>query len=152
MDLERRKPSGRERDGMAVKLLAKLREQLYSSHAFTRRRAASRLSWMQEDGLDILKEALLGETERGTKSAASYGLRKMQGRMKEMAFGVLQEGLKDKRSETREVCENALLVLAQKAPGKFPVAEKARARRAEIREIPARSPRDRRVPHRRTRG
>ena len=152
MNLERRKPSGRERDGAAVKLLAKLRDQLYSSHAFTRRRAASHLSWLQEDGLDILKEALLGETERGTKSAASYGLRKMQGRMKEMAFSVLQEGLRDKDIETREVCENALLVLAQKAPGKFPVAEKARGRRAEIREIPARSPRYKRVPQRRTRG
>jgi hypothetical protein len=147
MKLERRIPSGRERDGAAVKLLAKLREQLYSSHAFTRRRAASRLSWMQEDGLDILKEALFGETPRGTKSAATYGLRKMQGRMKEMAFGVLQEGLKDKDSETREVCENALLVLSQQVPGKFPVAEKVRERRAEIKEIPARSPRDRRVPH-----
>lgn len=147
MNLERRKPSGRETDGAAVKLLAKLREQLYSSHAFTRRRAASHLSWMQEDGLDILKEALFGETERGTKSAATYGLRKMQGRMKGMAFSVLQEGLKDKDRETREVCENALLVLAQKAPGKFPVAQKVRERRPAIREIRARSPRDRRVPH-----
>ena len=150
MDLERRKPSGRERDGTVVKLLAKLREQLYSSHAFTRRRAASRLSWMQEDGLDILKEALFGETPRGTKSAATYGLRKMQGRMKEMAFSVLQAGLKDKHIETREVCENALFVLSQQVPGKFPVAEKIRGRRPAIKEIPTRGPRDRRVPRRRT--
>jgi hypothetical protein len=107
---------------------------------------------MQEDGLDILKEALFGETERGTKSAATYGLRKMQGRMKGMAFSVLQEGLKDKDIETREVCENALLVLAQKALGKSPVAEKARKGRGEIREIPARSPKYRRISHRRARG
>lgn len=152
MKLERRKPSGRESDGTAVKLLAKVREQLYSSHAFTRRRAASRLSWMQEDGLDILKEALFGETPRGTKSAATYGLRKMQGRMKEMAFSVLQEGLKDKHIETREVCENALFVLSQKVPGRFPVAKQVRGRRAEIKEVPARSPRGTRIPHRRTRG
>ena len=147
MKLERRKPSGRESDGTAVKLLAKLREQLYSSHAFTRRRAASRLAWMQEDGLDILKEALFGETPRGTKSAATYGLRKMQGRMKEMAFGVLQEGLKDKHYETREVCENALLVLAQGTSGKFSAAGRIRERRSEIKEVPARSPRGKRVPH-----
>jgi len=152
MNLERRKPSGRERDGTAVKLLAKVREQLYSSHAFTRRRAASRLAWMQEDGLDVLKEALFGEAPTGTKSAATYGLRKMQGRMKEMAFSVLQEGLKDKHIATREVCKNALLVLAQRTPGKFSAAERIRERRPEIKEIPARSPRDKRVPHRRTRG
>jgi len=145
MKLEPRKPSGREKDQAAIRLLAKLREQLYSSHAFTRRRAASRLSWMQEDGFDILKEALLGETPRGTKSAATYGLRKMQGRMKEMALSILQEGLKDKHRETREVCENALFVLAQKVPGRFPVAEKIRGRRLEIREIRTKRSRGRTV-------
>lgn len=150
MKLERRKPSGREKDEAAIRLLAKLRDQLYSSHAFTRRRAASRLSWMQEDGLDILKEALFGETARGTKSAATYGLRKMQGRMREMALSALEEGLKDRHSETREVCENALFVLTRSAPGKFPVAEKIRRRRPEIKEIRVRSPRDKRVPQRRT--
>jgi hypothetical protein len=150
MKLERRKPSGREKDEAAVRLLAKLRDQLYSSHTFTRRRAASRLSWMQEDGLDILKEALFGETERGTKSAATYGLRKMQGRMREIARSVLEEGLADKHSETREVCENALFVLTQRVSAQFPVAEKIRKRRPEIKEIPAGRSKDKRIPQRRT--
>jgi len=152
MKLERRKPSGREKDGAAVKLLAKLREQLYSSHALTRRRAASRLSWMQEDGLDIFKEALFGDTTRSAKSAAAYGLRRMQGRMKKAAIDTLEEGLKHKDSEIRVVCENALLVLSTKSPGKFPIAEKVRGRASRIREIPRRGQKKSRIQGRRPEG
>jgi len=56
MRLEKRKPSGREKDEASIKLLAQLREKLYSEHVGTARRAAFNLSWMQEDGLEILKE------------------------------------------------------------------------------------------------
>ena len=53
-----RRQSGREKDEAAVKLLEKLQDQLHSSDASVRRRAAFNLSWMQEDGLEILKGAL----------------------------------------------------------------------------------------------
>src|SRR4030043_409283 len=108
MEIEKRKPSGREKDEASIKLLAKLKEQLYSQHASNRRQAAFNLSWMQEDGLEILKTALFGNFPITTKNAATYGLRNMHGRMKKMAIEVLQEGLKHTNSNTREVCRNAL--------------------------------------------
>ena len=94
MESERRKPSGREKDEAAVKLLGKLQDQLHSTDASNRRRAAFNLSWMQEDGLEILKDALYGAGSVTTKNAAAYGLRKMRGRMKNLALNVLREGLK----------------------------------------------------------
>ena len=51
-----RRQSDREKDEEAVKLLEKLQDQLQSSDASIRRRAAFNLSWMQEDGLEILKK------------------------------------------------------------------------------------------------
>jgi len=135
MRLEKRKPSGREKDQASVKLLEKLREQLHSSNSSTARRAAFNLSWMQDDGLDILKEALFGDAARRTKSAAVYGLRKMRGRMKKMALGVLSEGLKFSDSTTVEACQNALAVLKQKAHGKAASVRKGRHARFQIREV-----------------
>jgi hypothetical protein len=135
MRLEKRKPSGREKDEASVELLAKLREQLYSSNVSTVRQSAFNLSWMQEDGLDILKEALFGRSSRRTKGAAAYGLRKMRGRMRQRAEDVLVEGLKHPDAKTAEVCGNALIVLKR---GKTPGRSGKRPRRAkfEIREIP----------------
>ena len=92
MRLEKRQPSGREKDEASIELLEKLREELYSSNISTVRQSAFHLSWMQEDGLDILREALLGDTPRRAKSAAAYGLRKMRGRMKKKAEETLIEG------------------------------------------------------------
>jgi hypothetical protein len=79
MESERRKPSGREKDEAAVRLLEKLQDQLRSPDASNRRRAAFNLSWMQEDGLEILKAALYNAVPVTTKNAAAYGLRKMRG-------------------------------------------------------------------------
>jgi hypothetical protein len=135
MRLEKRKPSGREKDEASVKLLEKLREQLHSSNSSTARRAAFNLSWMQDDGLDILKEALFGNAARRTKSAAVYGLRKMRGRMKKIALGVLAEGLRCSDSTTVEACQNALAVLKQKASGKPAPVRKSRPARFQIREV-----------------
>jgi hypothetical protein len=139
MKLEKRKPSGREKDQAAVKLLEKLREQLHSSNSSTARRAAFTLSWMQEDGLDILKEALYGDTTRRTKGAATYGLRKMRGRMRKIALDALAEGSKHSDRETAHVCGNALAVLKQKSPRKSAPARKKRRAKFEIRDVSARS-------------
>jgi hypothetical protein len=142
MRLEKRKPSGREKDEAAIKMLAKLREQLYTSNISTVRQSAFNLSWMQEDGLDILKEALFGNASRRTKGAAAYGLRKMRGRMRKLAEEVLVEGLKHRDSKTAEICGNALIVLKRgKTKGKWsrrPKRRGGKAPRIEIREIPAR--------------
>lgn len=138
MNLGKRKPSGREKDQASVKLLEKLREQLHSSNPSTARQAAFNLSWMQDDGLDILKEVLFGDTARRTKSAAVYGLRKMRGRMKKIAFGVLSAGLKCSDSDTTYACQNALALLRHPAPGKFRPVRKKRPARFQIREVSAR--------------
>lgn len=147
MRLEKRQPSGREKDEAAVELLDKLREQLYSTNTSTVRQSAFHLSWMQEDGLDILREALLTDTPRRAKSAAAYGLRKMRGRMKKRAEETLVEGTTSLDRLTAEISRNALLVIkkgkaapkrstrpAGKHPGKF-----------EIRDVPGKD-RGRRQP------
>jgi hypothetical protein len=111
MESEKRILTGREKDEASIRLLEKLQEQLRSSDASNRRRAAFNLSWMQEDGLEILKEALIGSDLITTKNAAAYGLRKMRGRMKKMALEVLNQGLKHRDSSTRQVCSSALQLL-----------------------------------------
>jgi hypothetical protein len=111
MKLEKRKPSGREKDEAAIELLEKLRERLFSENVSAARLAAFNLSWMQEDGLDILKEVLCGDFPRTAKKAAAYGLRSMQGRMKKMATEVLTEGQKHSDRTTREACKKALFLM-----------------------------------------
>jgi len=138
MELEKRELSGREKDEASIKLLRKLGEQLYSSDASNRRRAAYKLSWMQEDGLDILKAALFGNCPAHTKNAAAYGLRKMRGRMKKMALEVLEQGLKHRDASTREICRNALQLLGQKVP-KESRPKKPPVSHLTIRDIPRKS-------------
>jgi len=134
MESERRIVSGREKDEAAIRLLEKLQDQLRSSDASNRRRAAFNLSWMQEDGLEILKNALFGNDHITTKNAAAYGLRKMGGRMKKMALEVLNEGLKHRDNSTKQVSRSALQLLGQKVPaGSTP--QKQAAKRSRIREI-----------------
>ena len=135
MKLDRRKLSGREKDARAIKLLAQLRDKLYSEHVPLARRAAFNLSWMQEDGLDILKEALFSHAGRRTKAAAAYGLRKMRGRMTEPSVEVLSEGLADPDRTTAEICENALSILENGVPAKPAAPQKAKTARFEIRGI-----------------
>jgi len=150
MELEKRELSGREKDEASIKLLRKLREQLYSSDASNRRRAAYKLSWMQEDGLDILQAALFGNCPAPSKNAAAYGLRKMRGRMKKKALEALQKGLKHHDTSTREICRNALQLLGQKVP-KEAIPKKPPVSHLRIREIPRKSSPRRRVVTRRTR-
>jgi len=148
MKLEKRQPSGREKDEASLQLLEKLREQLYSSNISTVRQSAFHLSWMQEDGLDILKEALLGDTPRRAKSAAAYGLRKMRGRMRKSAEEVLVEGSSHPDPATADISRNALTVIKKgKGAGKRPARPRGRPGKFEIKEIPGKE-RPRRQPQR----
>jgi len=134
MESEKRISTSREKDEAAIKLLEKLKEQLRSSDASSRRKAAYNLSWMQEDGLEILTEALTGHNQITTKNAAAYGLRKMRGRMKKMALEVLNQGLKHSDSATRQVSASALQLLGQKVPAGS-ATKKTTSRKTRIREI-----------------
>jgi hypothetical protein len=136
MKLYRRQPSGREKDERSIRVLEQLRERLYSEHVPTARRAAFNLSWMQEDGLEILREALFSGAARRTKAAATYGLRKMQGRMKGMALDVLQQGLEEPDGNTKVVCQRALALLNEKRDEKPRSGKAGRVRKVKIKEIP----------------
>ena len=135
MTLEARKPSGREKDEAAVELLGKLREKLHSQDISTARLAGYNLSWMQEDGLEILQEALFGNFSRTAKKAAAYGLRRMQGRMKKLAIEVLNGGLKNRDRTTRQACSVALSLLSGKGPPQKRSGSKPKPGRLKIREI-----------------
>jgi hypothetical protein len=110
MRLKKRVPSGREKDQAAIAKLEQLREKLYSENSSVARHSAFNLSWMQEDGYDILKEALFGSAPRATKGAAAYGLRKMRGRMRKGALALIEEGSKNSNIGTRQVCARALIL------------------------------------------
>ncbi|UCG47259.1 MAG: hypothetical protein JSU94_17425 [Phycisphaerales bacterium] len=135
MTLEARKPSGREKDQEAVELLGKLREKLHSEDISTARLAGYNLSWMQEDGLEILREALFGDFSRTAKKAAAYGLRRMQGRMKKLAVEVLREGQKHQDRTTRQACTTALSLMAGKPPPQKRSGSKTKSGRLRIKEI-----------------
>jgi hypothetical protein len=145
MKLDRRKPSGREKDERSIRVLEQLRERLYSEHVPAARRAAFNLSWMQEDGLDILKEALFSGATRRTKAAATYGLRKMQGRMKKMALDLLQRGLKGPDRNTKVVCERALALLNGTGDERSRSEKAARRGKVRIKDIPQKGGRRRGV-------
>jgi hypothetical protein len=151
MRVEQRKVSGRETSEAATKLLEKLRERLFFGDASARRCAAFKLSWMQEDGLDILKEILFkNDTPITAKYAAGYGLRSMNGRMKKMAAELLTEGLNHPNRSVREVCSHTLRLLTEKAEGITPSLAENRTHKFTIRDIPRKSPsptRLRRVRH-----
>lgn len=149
MALGKRKPSGREKDEAAVELLEKLRQRLYSSDPSIRRQTAFRLSWMQEDGLEILGEAIFGGSPRRIKYAAAYGLRSMGGRMKKLALSLLEQGSKHRNSDIREVCSGALSLLSQRAREKSRSKHKKKQKKFEIRELPSRT---RRISRTRKRG
>ncbi|HUT29527.1 MAG TPA: hypothetical protein VMX13_07035 [Sedimentisphaerales bacterium] len=151
MKLEKRKPSGREKDEAAVELLSQLREKLHAGDISSARRAAHNLSWMQEDGLDILKEALSGDFPRTDKKAAAYGLRNMHGRMKKMALEALNEGLKHPNRITKEACQKALQLLGGEVPEKARSKRKPRRGRFNIKEVPSARRTRPRAPQRGTR-
>lgn len=107
------KLSERQRDEASVELLKKLREKLLSDNISTARRAAFNLSWKQEDGLVILKEALFGNYQRTAKKAAAYGLRSTKGRMRKMAKEVLEQGLKHHDRTTKAACVKSLSLMKE---------------------------------------
>lgn len=142
MKLQERKPSGREKDEAAVVTLAQLREKLHSGEISLARKAAFNLSWMQEDGLDILVEALFGSFPRDTKKAAAYGLRSMNGRMRKLAEEVLTKGLAHPNRITKDACAKSLQLMKE-----GPASKKAgfqgrpqRPRKPGIREFRGRGP------------
>ena len=126
--------SDREKQEASIRLLRKLGEQLQSVDASTRRRAAYNLSWMQEDGLAILKGVLCGNFHVTAKNAAAYGLRNMRGRMKKPALEALNQGLKHRDNSTKQVCRAALELLGQKVSG-GDSPKKQTPRKTRIREI-----------------
>ena len=119
MESESKKDLDKQKEEISKQLLEKLKGQIHSTNASIRRRAAFNLSWMQEDGLDILKSILLGDFTETAKNASAYGLRKMQGRMKKKALDVLKEGLRQRNSSTGQICRNALVLLGYKIPKEF---------------------------------
>jgi hypothetical protein len=148
MKLKKRVPSGREKDQEAVELLERLREKVYCDNPSAARHAAFNLSWMQEDGFEILKEAMFGSASRTTKGAAAYGLRKMRGRMKKQAMGLLEEGLKHTNTNTRQVCARAMVLekeskqSTQQQPSARPQPKYRPKPKFRISEISHKSPRE----------
>ena len=108
---ENTEATDQEKHEAAVELLNKLKEALYSDNISIARKAAHKLSWMQEDGLDILKGGLLGSSPRTTKKAAAYGLRNMHGRMKILATEALKQGLLSKNRTTKAASEKSLMLM-----------------------------------------
>ena len=142
MKLEPRKPSGREKDQTAVVVLAQLREKLHSGEISLARKAAYNLSWMQEDGLDILVEALLGGFSRDTKKAAAYGLRSMNGRMRKLAEAALTKGLASSNRITKDACAKSLQLMKEGPTAQKPGFEKKfqRPPRPGVQEFRGRGP------------
>ncbi len=138
MESETKNEIDRQKEEISKQLLEKLKGQIHSSNASIRRRAAFNLSWMQEDGLDILKNILLGDYPEISKNASAYGLRKMQGRMKKKALDVFKEGLKQRNNSTGQICRNALVLLGYKIPKEY-LPDKQTGKKLVIKEISRKS-------------
>jgi len=135
MKSEEQKSSGREKDEAAIELLRQLTRKLCSNDITTARLAAFNLSWMQEDGLAILTQVLLGDFSRTSKKAAAYGLRSMKGRMRKMALEVLEQGLKHRDRTTKAACVKALSLMKSKGAKKADSVEKSIADKPNIRQV-----------------
>jgi hypothetical protein len=118
LDLDNNKSSQRERTEESFELLRKLREKLHCGDISAARLAALNLSWKQEDGLTILKEALFGNHPRTTKKAAAYGLRRTNGRIRKMALEVLEQGLKHRDRTTQAACVKSIALMKGQVSGK----------------------------------
>ena len=127
--------SDQEKIDAAVELLKELKKKLYSDNITIARLAAHKLSWMQEDGLAILREALFGSHPRTAKKAAAYGLRSMKGRMKKLASEILEEGSKHRNTTTKAVCEKALFLMKGGVPEKSGSRPKPNSNRMRIGEM-----------------
>jgi hypothetical protein len=134
-----------EKHEAALERLRQLREKLFSKDISTARLAGFNLSWMQEDGLAILKEALFGNYSRTAKKAAAYGLRSMRGRMKKLGVEVLEQGKSHSDGVTREACAKALAIMNGQVPkGTGSKPDKAKIRAVAQRRGPRRWPARRR--------
>ncbi|MHC4647940.1 MAG: hypothetical protein ACYTBJ_20955 [Planctomycetota bacterium] len=151
MNPEKEELSEQEKHEAALELLSKLKKKLHSIDISNARRAAYNLSWMQEDGLEILKETLFGNFAKTAKKAAAYGLRSMHGRMKKMASDVLKEGLGHHNRITRDACERSLFLMEGGAVEKGRAKRKSKSGRIRIREIARKRRTVREVTRRRTR-
>ena len=98
----------RQRTEETIEKLKQLRLKLMSDNISHARVAAFQLSWLQEDGLAVLQEALFGNYSQTAKRAAAYGLRSMRGRMKKAAVEVLEKGVNHQNRMTREVSKTSL--------------------------------------------
>lgn len=154
MELDEKKKGGVEKDAEAIERLRQLREKLLSNNISTARVAGHNLSWLQEDGLAILKEVLFGDYSRDAKRAAAYGLRSMHGRMKKMAAEVLEQGLEHSDRTTKDACVKSLAILKGEAPKKSGSDKKSGSGKFRIKEVRAKrgprtqSPRRRRPSNR----
>jgi hypothetical protein len=135
MKFEERKPSIREKDQAAIELLRQMTRKLCSNDITTARLAAFNLSWMQEDGLAILTQVLLGDFSRTSKKAAAYGLRSMRGRMKKMALEVLAQGLKNRDRTTQAACIKALSLVKGEVANKRESIEKPIADKPNMQRV-----------------
>ena len=135
MKPDEKKSSEKERDEAAVEQLRQLTRKLCSNDISTARLAAFNLSWMQEDGLAILTETLTGNYTRTTKKAAAYGLRSMKGRMKKMAFDVLEQGLRHRDRTTKAACVKALSLIKGGSQKKEGTQSRPESKGPQIKEI-----------------
>jgi hypothetical protein len=140
----------RERDPATIEKLKLLRQKLMSDNISYARVAAFQLSWLQEDGMAVLQEALFGNYPQTAKKAAAYGIRSMRGRMKKVAVEVLERGIAHQDKLTREVSKTSLGLLRgeivikppkrkPKNRGKRPQGQKAHSSRSkrQIRSVPS---------------
>ena len=137
MELDEKRPGGVEKDAEAIEKLRQLREKLLSDNISTARVAGHNLSWMQEDGLAILKEALFGDYSRDTKKAAAYGLRSMHGRMKKLAAEVLEQGLEHRDRTTRDACAKSIAIMKGEVPKKSGSDKRSGSGKFRIKDIRA---------------
>jgi hypothetical protein len=98
----------RIRDEATIEKLKQLRLKLMSPDISRARVAGFQLSWLQEDGMAVLQEALFGNYPQTTKRAAAYGMRSMRGRMKKVAIEVLEKGVEHQDRVTRDVSKTSL--------------------------------------------
>lgn len=135
MKLPERKPSGREKNEETIQQLAELREKLHGENSSVARRAAFNLSWMQEDGLEILEEALMMPNSAfRAKNAACYGLRNMHGRMRKMSIEVIDKGIESEDKNIRDACKKAKELIEQN-PVRKPKKKKAQEKKYQIKEF-----------------
>ena len=135
MNSENGELSDQEKHKAAIKLLKKLSDILYSDNISIARSGAYKLSWMQEDGLAILKTALLGGHSKTTKWAAAYGLRNMKGRMKKMAWEILDQGLSHNNRATKVICAKSLDLMKGEPAKKDDSQRKPKSGKQRIEEI-----------------